>query len=96
MWPVPIIAFNEHVKESEDVITSWVKIASEHGFEALHATRQPGRPTKLCEGQFEEVIELIADGDWDEPALSKHVLMAPDVDLSVRQHQRILRGLGDR
>jgi transposase len=85
---------SEHVKESKNAITGWVKVADEQGFEALRAKRQPGRPRKLTGEQLEEVRGVVADGSWDGPSLSEHVLTAYGVELSARQCQRIIQGLG--
>ena len=70
------------------------RTADEQGFEALRAKRQPGRPRKLTGEQLEEVRGVVADGSWDGPSLSEHVLSAYGVELSARQCQRIIQGLG--
>ena len=89
---------SEHVKESKNAITGWVRAVDERGFEALRAKRQPGRPPSLTPEQLAEVAALVASegrAAWDGESLSGHVLAEYGVELSARQCQRILGDLCD-
>ena len=82
-------------------VTGWVKTADEVGFEALRTKSHPGRPKKLTEEQYDE-IEAALQKDpkvfgykvWDGPSLSEHIKKQYNVDLCVRQCQRLLHTLG--
>lgn len=92
----------EHVADSKNAITLWVKTADEHGFDALRDRKQPGRPTKLTAEQIEEIREVVAEDDpksrgfrvWDGPSVSAYIGREYGVSLGVRQCQRLLRSLG--
>ena len=92
----------KYVAESKNTITMWVKIADEQGFEALHAKKQPGRPTKLSKVQLEEIEAILKEDDpaghgyrvWDGPSLSNYIKRKYSVSLSVRQCQRMFHGMG--
>ena len=82
-------------------VTSWVKTADEAGFEALHTKSRPGRPKKLTEDQYDEIDAALQKDPkeygykvWDGPSLSNHIKKQFDVDLCVRQCQRLLHALG--
>ena len=82
-------------------VTSWVKIADEQGFEALKTKKQPGRPCKLSEEQ-KKIIDFALQASpkdsgyktWDGNSLSDYIKKTFNVELSVRQCQRLFHELG--
>lgn len=82
-------------------VTGWVKTVDEQGFEALRPRQRAGRPSKLTEDQLKEV-DLILQSDpksqgfkvWDGPSLSSYIKSKYNIDICVRQCQRIFRNLG--
>ena len=82
-------------------VTGWVKTVDEKGFEALRPQQRPGRPTKLSNQQLKEIDTVIQTDPkghdlkvWDGPSLSSYIKSHYDVDMSVRQCQRLFRNLG--
>ena len=82
-------------------ITRWVKIADEEGFEALHTKTHPGRPKKLTENQYDDIDAAVQKEPkeygykvWDGPSVSDYIKKQFNVELSVRQCQRLLHALG--
>ena len=65
---------------SKRIITLWVKIADEQGFEALKPKKPTGRPAKLTEKQMKEIRRVLEEDDpkkygqnvWDGPSLSAY------------------------
>ena len=65
---------------SKRMITLWVKIADEQGFEALKPKKPTGRPAKLTEKQMKEIRRVLEEDDpkkygqnvWDDPSLSAY------------------------
>ena len=88
--------------DSKNTITLWVKIADEHGFEALKEKNHPGRPSKLNSKQLVEICAVLEEDDpkkygfnvWDGPSLSAYIVKTYSVKLCVRQCQRIFHKLG--
>lgn len=82
-------------------VTSWVKIADEQGFEALKTKKQPGRSCKLSEEQ-KKIIDFALQASpkdsgyitWDGNSLSDYIKKTFNVELSVRQCQRLFHELG--
>ena len=82
-------------------VTGWVKTVDEKGFEALRPQKRPGRPSKLSEQQLKE-IDAILQSDpkdhglkvWDGPSLSAYIKTHYEIDIGVRQCQRLFRNLG--
>ena len=86
---------------SKAAVTGWVKTVDERGFEALRAQQRPGRPSKLSEQQLKEIDAVLQtdpkDHDlkvWDGPSLSSYIKSHYNVDIGVRQCQRLFRNLG--
>ena len=82
-------------------LSRWVKIVDEEGFEALKGKTKTGRSAKLSKEQKEEIkIVLIKSPQesgyykWDGISLSDHIKNQYDIDLSVRQCQRLFHELG--
>ena len=86
---------------SKVAVTGWVKIADEQGFEALRPKKHKGATPKLSDEQF-KIIDTILQSDpkdfgyknWDGPSLAAYIKNEYNVDLSVRQCQRIFHKLG--
>ena len=82
-------------------VTGWVKAVDEKGFEALRSQKHPGRPPKLTEEQLKE-IDLAIQSDpkdygikvWDGPSLSAYIKKQFNVEIGVRQCQRLFKSLG--
>lgn len=99
---MPPSQLSEFVSESKNTITMWVKIADEQGFEALKAKKQPGRPMKLSADNIAAIKAILEESDpgkygynvWDGPSLSAYIKATYNVDLCVRQCQRMFRNLG--
>lgn len=82
-------------------VSTWVKTADEQGFEALRPQPRSGRPTKLTESQLKEIDELLQTDPkdsgykvWDGPTLSAHIKATYDIEIGVRQCQRLFHALG--
>lgn len=87
--------------ETDRTLSSWIKAVDEHGFEALRAIKQPGRPYKLSDSQKEEIKVAVASDPkdygynvWDGPTLSNYIESKYSVSYGVRQSQRLLHSLG--
>lgn len=82
-------------------VTGWVKTADEQGFEALRPQRRAGRPSKLTQEQMTEIDQDLQKDPkslgfkvWDGPALSAHIKAKYNIEISVRQCQRLFQILG--
>lgn len=82
-------------------VTGWVKTVDEKGFEALRMQQRPGRPSKLSELQLKEIDAVLQTDPkdhnlkvWDGPSLSSYIKSHYNVDIGVRQCQRLFRNLG--
>lgn len=82
-------------------VTGWVKTVDEKGFEALRMQQRPGRPSKLSEQQLKEIDAVLQTDPkdqnlkvWDGPSLSSYIKSHYNVDIGVRQCQRLFRNLG--
>ena len=82
-------------------ISTWVKIADEKGFDALQTQKHEGRPPKLTAEQKEEIDHALQSDPnqygykiWDGPSLSAYIKSTYDIELSVRQCQRLFHSLG--
>lgn len=82
-------------------ITGWVKTVDEQGFEALRPQQRAGRPRKLTSDQLKEIDQVLQDDPknfgykvWDGPSLSAYIKSKYDVDMGVRQCQRLFHNLG--
>lgn len=86
---------------SKAAVTGWVKTADEHGFDALRTQQRPGRPSKLTSRQLEEIDAALQANPqdygfhvWDGPSLSSYIKSRYDIDMSIRQCQRLFHTLG--
>lgn len=82
-------------------LSEWVRKVDEEGFEALRAKKQPGKEPKLNDKQMAEIKDAVAKPAaesgyyvWDGITLSDYIKEKYNVELSVRQCQRIFKKLG--
>ncbi len=82
-------------------VNNWVKIADEFGFDALRAVKQSGRPSKLSDDQLQLIDAALQSNPedygfkvWDGPSLSAYINDTFDVQICVRQCQRLFHELG--
>ncbi len=82
-------------------VTGWVKAVDENGFEALRSQQHPGRPPKLTEEQLKQIDAAIQSDPkdygikvWDGPSLSAYIKKQFNVEIGVRQCQRLFKNLG--
>lgn len=93
---------SEYVSESKNTITSWVKSVDENGFASLRPKKQPGRPAKLSHEELAAIKSVLEEDDprahgynvWDGPSLSDYIKKTYNVELCVRQCQRMFHDLG--
>ena len=82
-------------------LTSWVKKVDENGFESLRAIKQPGRSSRLSDDQMAIIKDALKANPedsgyrvWDGTTLSDYIKEQFEIDLGVRQCQRIFHVLG--
>lgn len=89
--------------ESPTTISYWTKKVVEQGVESLRSGEHTGRKPRLSEEQLRQLDDDLqktpADFGyefnlWDGLILSRHLADHYDVDIKVRQCQRIIRQLG--
>lgn len=87
--------------ETVRTLTLWVKAVDEQGYDSLRPKKQPGRPSRLNDGQKEKIKVAVASDPqdygytvWDGPTLSDYISSAYGVVLGARQCQRMLHALG--
>lgn len=86
---------------SKVAVTSWVKTVDEEGFDALKSKEHKGRPNKLSSKQLKEIDIVLQSNpkeygfkNWDGPSLSSYIKNKYEIELSVRQCQRLFHNLG--
>jgi transposase len=86
-------------------IERWVQRFEKSGFDSLREGERDGRPRRLSEAQWEAVNSDLRQNPrnfghmqnlWDGRLLSHHLDKFHNVDLGVRQCQRIFRQMGFR
>lgn len=82
-------------------LTSWVQKVDENGFESLKAIKQPGRSSRLSDEQMAIIKDAIESDPedsgyrvWDGTTLSDYIREQFNIDLGVRQCQRLFHTLG--
>lgn len=86
---------------SRSTVSDWVKAVDEKGFEALKSVKPSGRPSKLTSKQKSE-IDIILQREpsefgykvWDGSTLSAYIKKTYEIELGVRQCQRLFHELG--
>lgn len=91
----------------EDPVTiqRWVHQFNERGFSGLLDGERTGRPSCVSPGQWSELEKALRQPPkeygykqnlWDGKLLAHHLTQSYDIDLGVRQCQRIFRQMGFR
>lgn len=82
-------------------LTSWVQKVDENGFESLKAIKQPGRSSRLSDEQMAIIKDAIGSDPensgyrvWDGSTLSDYINEQFNIELGVRQCQRLFHTLG--
>lgn len=82
-------------------LSRWVKDVDEKGFESLRAKKPRGRTSRLSSEQKKELKEILSQPaeeqgyyKWDGVTLSDYIKEKYDIDLKVRQCQRLFHELG--
>lgn len=91
--------------DSTRTVQYWVHRFEEEGLAGLADADRPGRPRRLTEYQFAEIDHALRQSPidyglntntWDGKTLSEFIKNQFDVELGVRQCQRLFRQLGFR
>ena len=91
--------------DSPRTVQYWVNRFEEEGFAGLADADRPGRPQKLNEQQLAQISEAVRGSPrdagmntniWDGKTLSAFIKKQYDIELGVRQCQRLFRQLGFR
>ena len=86
-------------------VAYWVSQFNEIGLAGLVEAERPGRPPRLSEEQLDEIDYVLrrrpsecglTGNMWDGKTLSAFIVQTWDIELGVRQCQRIFRQLGFR
>lgn len=93
----------ELIKESRRTIQTWVKSFNKGGLDAIAPNSPPGRPSSLSEEQKESLKADVLThsrelgyefSNWEGKNVAHHIKQRFDVELNVRQAQRLLHELG--
>lgn len=91
--------------EARHSIVNWVQRFEADGFAGLSDKPHPGRPGRLTQQQLDHIASVLRGSPaqfglsvslWDGKSLSTYIRNRFDLDLSVRQSQRLFRQLGFR
>jgi len=91
--------------DSPRTVAYWVKRFEAEGLSGLADADRPGRPSKLNEKQIQQIETALrlhpseydlAGNLWDGKMLSHFIKQEFDIELGVRQCQRLFRRLGFR
>jgi transposase len=86
-------------------VENWVNRFEQRGFAGLVEQERSGRPSRLNQAQLEEIQRVLREvpakagveaGLWDGKSLSAFLLQRFQIQLKVRQCQRLFRQLGFR
>ena len=86
-------------------VANWIRQFEADGLAGLVDRERPGRPSRLSEGQYEELGLVLRDSPlvaglatqaWDGKTLSAYLQRRYGVQLGPRQCQRLFRQLGFR
>jgi transposase len=95
----------EHLGQDPVTVQRWVHAFNANGFAGLHEGERPGRPSRLNPEQWAELEVVLRQSPrtlgygqnlWDGKLLAHHLREKCDLELGVRQCQRIFRHLGFR
>ena len=97
----PVSQISAMAGVSKVAVTGWVKTVDEQGFDALRSKQRSGRPPKLSAEQYAAIDSALQSDPkdfsfkvWDGPSLSSYISSTFDIQLSVRQCQRLFHDLG--
>jgi len=91
--------------DSPRAVEYWVNRFNSEGLAGLAETPRPGRPPRLSREQLDRVAEVLRESPrehgveanmWDGKTLSHWIGREYEMDLGVRQCQRLFRSLGFR
>ena len=91
--------------DSERTIRYWVQQFNEEGLQGLIDIDRLGRPSRLSDRQMNQIGKTLrkspkdvgmAGGIWDGKTLSAYIKKNYEMDIGVRQSQRLFRMLGFR
>ena len=91
--------------DSPRAVQYWMHRFEEEGLAGLVEGERPGRPTRLNDEQLDEIGLVLRKPPsdvglsvnlWDGKLLSSYIAQRYDVELGVRQSQRLFRQLGFR
>ncbi len=91
--------------DSERTIRYWVQQFNEEGLQGLIDIDRLGRPSRLSDRQMNQIGKTLrkspkdvgmAGGIWDGKTLSAYIKKNYEMDIGVRQSQRMFRMLGFR
>ena len=91
--------------DSPRTVQYWVHRFEQDGLAGLVDGERPGRPTRLSDEQLDEIGLVLRKSPlgvglsanlWDGKLLSSYIAQKYDVQLGVRQSQRLFRQLGFR
>lgn len=100
---MPVKEIASLYNESPTTISYWTKKVVEQGVESLKSGEHSGRKPRLSAEQLHQLDEDLQKSPtdfgyelsiWDGLVLSRHLLDHYDVNIQVRQCQRIMRKLG--
>lgn len=93
------------LNESERTVQRWVNQFEEAGFAGLQDRERPGRPSRLSDAQWRRLQRDLrrnprdfgfAQTLWDGKLLAEHLRRHYQVELGVRQCQRLFKQMGFR
>lgn len=102
---IPCSEVSQLLGDSIRSVQNWVNQFEGRGFAGLADAPRPGRPPKLTDEQLTVIEEVLRSSPeehglagylWDGKTLSAFILEEFDVEMSVRQCQRLFRQLGFR
>lgn len=91
--------------DSPRTVQYWVRRFEDEGLSGLADADRPGRPRRLSPEQLERIASVLRDSPqeagmsanlWDGKTLSSFIRKEWDIELGVRQCQRLFRQLGFR
>jgi len=92
----------ELVRKSRKTVQTWVKIFNERGLEGLIPNSPPGRPSRLSQGQKNELkLDILRHprelgyefSNWEGKFVAEHIYVKFGVFLTVRAAQKLLYAL---
>ena len=95
----------ELLGDSERAVRNWINAYRKRGLQGLVDEEKSGRPRRLSEEQIEKIDAVLrlapqdvglTPGIWDGKTLCAYVKKSFNIDIGVRQCQRMFRQLGFR